>query len=381
MVVPEGNQSEPDLIDQALSMVGDVVLDQLFIITASAAEAREHVRLSIENGVATEIVMKHFNSKELSKMGARSSDGQYYAWGAVPGPRNSGNWDRMQKGAYVLLYQQGYFTYMSRVIAKHRNKQFALDLWGTDENDNTWEFAYFLKRPISLSVSADKLYRFIGTNHRGFRQVTEGAVQGIKTRYGTLEQFMRNLVQGTVESVKSQGTSSDNDKQSSENKPDAVATMGFTDIEALVPTKRDKGSSSSSRIGWARHSADSTLIGERAEKLVHELLEKHAKELDVHELRWMSKEGEKPGWDIQYQDSGGTLIAVEVKGTTGSVIASVEMTRGEWKAAEALGERYWIYLVIGCLDPGARIARVQNPCKMVSEQKWSIEPSRWQLRL
>jgi len=63
----------------------------------------------------------------------------------------------------------------------------------------------------------------------------------------------------------------------------------------------------------------------------------------------VAKEGEKPGWDIHYND-GDYLVAVEVKGTSGSLFSNIELTAQEWKAAQSLGDRYWLYLVTDCLN-------------------------------
>jgi hypothetical protein len=57
----------------------------------------------------------------------------------------------------------------------------------------------------------------------------------------------------------------------------------------------------------------------------------------------MAKEGCNPGWDIQYEDAADELIAVEVKGTTDSSFASIELTGGEWKAAGGLESGYWLF--------------------------------------
>ena len=45
------------------------------------------------------------------------------------------------------------------------------------------------------------------------------------------------------------------------------------------------------------------------------------------------------GWDIEYK-SGGQIIGVEVKATTGSSFSSVELTANEWQAAQRLRQRY-----------------------------------------
>ena len=52
----------------------------------------------------------------------------------------------------------------------------------------------------------------------------------------------------------------------------------------------------------ARHSRNAKLIGDRAEEIVFRYLSDQLSELDGKDLRWMEREGETPGWDIQYID-------------------------------------------------------------------------------
>ena len=95
--------------------------EQLFVITASNADAQRHIGKSIANSIDPALYTQHFDSAVLEDVKQKSADGKFYAWGAVPGERNQPNWSSMQAGDYVLVYQAKHYTYWTRVISKRRN--------------------------------------------------------------------------------------------------------------------------------------------------------------------------------------------------------------------------------------------------------------------
>src|SRR5215469_10717118 len=118
--------------------------EQLFVITASNQEAQRHVAKSIAQGIEPAFSSDHFDQATLAAVTQSSADGRFYAWGVVPGPKNESTWNAIRPGDHVLVYQQGRYTYSTRVISKHRNAAFAEGLWGRDPHGQTWEFMYFL---------------------------------------------------------------------------------------------------------------------------------------------------------------------------------------------------------------------------------------------
>lgn len=111
--------------------------EPLFVITASNPDAKHHVEKSIANAIDPTICAKHFESAVLDEVTRSSTDGKFYAWGAVPGRRNEPNWNSMQPGDHVLVYQDGRYTYWTQVISKHRNEGFAEELWNRDPDGQT----------------------------------------------------------------------------------------------------------------------------------------------------------------------------------------------------------------------------------------------------
>jgi Domain of unknown function (DUF3883) len=127
-------------------------------------------------------------------------------------------------------------------------------------------------------------------------------------------------------------------------------------------------------IPKARYSRRALVVGRRAEEIVLRFINEHADELGAKHIRWVAQDAETPGWDIQYQDREGTTIAVEVKGTTAQRFSSVDITIGEWNAAERLGGRYWLYLVADCSTTHPQIQRLCNPAGSVAAGQATVKP-------
>jgi hypothetical protein len=162
---------------------------QLFVITASNPEASAHVGKSIASPIDSSLCQKHFKAEQWKQVAQLSRDGKFYAWGALPGQRNLPNWEKMRPGDYVLLYQNGQYTFHTTVISKYRNANFARALWGTDQNGMTWELMYFLQPPVRLGCSAQKVADVLPSQYMGFTPIAADNVQNIVTKYDSIDKF------------------------------------------------------------------------------------------------------------------------------------------------------------------------------------------------
>lgn len=125
-----------------------------------------------------------------------------------------------------------------------------------------------------------------------------------------------------------------------------------------------------------QYSKHSKLFGDRAEEIVYQVLIKER----TYNLRWVAKENEKPGWDIEYRNND-ERISVEVKGTSGKRFLSVDVTKREWEAAETHGENYKLYLVADCLSKTPKIQIISNPYGLYLSKRLSVTPINYRLRL
>ncbi len=122
-------------------------------------------------------------------------------------------------------------------------------------------------------------------------------------------------------------------------------------------------------------------VGERAEEIVIKYLYETLLDEEKPTIKWISKRGETPGWDIEYLDSAKNLVAIEVKGTTGQSFSNIEITGNEWEAAEELKNFYWIYLISKCLSTDPQIQRINNPFQQKELGVLDVTPILWRIEL
>ena len=96
-------------------------------------------------------------------------------------------------------------------------------------------------------------------------------------------------------------------------------------------------------------------------------------------LRHHSKHGETPGYDISYTTEQGVFQAVEVKGTIAQSMDSFTLTENERQAAEDLGDRYVVMLVLG-VPNNARHVELRDPNAKQLRGDIALTPSEWYVR-
>jgi Protein NO VEIN, C-terminal len=111
---------------------------------------------------------------------------------------------------------------------------------------------------------------------------------------------------------------------------------------------------------------------------------KHLKEvlpiLVANTLRWTARDGDKPGWDIEYVNESDDLVALEVKSTTGARHIGIELTANEWRAAERMRDRYNLVLVTMCRTDSPRICIVSDPWGLWKNGLLEVTPTSFRLR-
>ena len=184
-----------------------------------------------------------------------------------------------------------------------------------------------------------------------------------------------------------------------EEEPGPDGSLVMADIKEVIPASTDssslmmtvrarpgttpkepKAGSESAPVSY-RRSKHSVAIGIRAEEIVVRLLREEAESMGHQNIRWVSIEGEKPGWDIEMMDARGDLHSIEVKGTSGKVFPSIELTAAEWQAAEKRREKFWLFLVTECIGKHPKVQRVKDPVSLVQSGTLALSPVLWRLEL
>ena len=134
-------------------------------------------------------------------------------------------------------------------------------------------------------------------------------------------------------------------------------------------------------VSESRRTFDTRRLSRRAREIgcaAEEVFYRHllASEPDParrEQIVWVANLGETPGYDIEDRRQLPPL-AYEVKGTTGSVFPSFDMTANELRAAEALRERYCLVLVSECLGERPTFDLLRDPAGLLLCGKLHKQP-------
>lgn len=161
-----------------------------------------------------------------------------------------------------------------------------------------------------------------------------------------------------------------------------LKTQSMTEANHPLIVPRDPVATSGEAIlRLGRYTRETAKIGRRAEELVCEYLKANASRLKLKGIRWVAREGLTPGWDIEFVDEHDQLNAIEVKGTTGPLFGSIDITIGEWNAALRMADQYWLYLVANCCGMHPVIQRIQNPAQLQYEGFAYLSPTVYRFSL
>jgi 5-methylcytosine-specific restriction endonuclease McrA len=177
---------------------------QIFVFPAANAVAQENLGKSIENPIKDR---KLFESFEEADEGLREKferireDGNgFYAWGAQPRGHASSTWKKMNRGDYVLGYYHKAYHYVSRVLETFHDPTLAKNIWGIDqETQNTWEYMYFLTRPIKINRSTSWVADLLRLNEKSlvyqrFARMGGANREAVLEAFGSVQYFINELL-------------------------------------------------------------------------------------------------------------------------------------------------------------------------------------------
>lgn len=177
--------------------------EQLFVFTAGSLQAYQHYIDTIEDGFSLDSIKGFITSPMYNALKAIYGEDKIKAWGAVPGPQNVKNWERMQTGDRVLVYRKGYYEYYATVSFKIHNKELAKHLWATNQyvnHDETWEYIYFLKDLTEISVPTKEYNNLIEYSEnyfpQGFAAISQDKLDLINEKFISIEGFLKALEEG-----------------------------------------------------------------------------------------------------------------------------------------------------------------------------------------
>ena len=171
---------------------------KIFVFTAGNPEARQHLADSIQDPIkdAEAKVFGNFDRPHHEELRRIEDEGRgFYAWGAVPGVRNIPTWEQMERGDFVLCVYDNAYRYVARLLAKHDNPECAEAIWGTNDEEQTWRYMYFLTEPIEVYQPLHEFEGYLNSAYRGFTRIADARLSEIEEDYGSIEELIREILE------------------------------------------------------------------------------------------------------------------------------------------------------------------------------------------
>ena len=163
-------------------------MPKTFIFTGSSKEALKHWTDTVVKGVSMDKISGYLQQDELKALRDHYGDKSARVWGAMPGSGSIRLWESMEEGDTVLAYSLGIFMFQFEVVLKVHNKELAKALWGTDNDGETWEYAYFLGGMKEIGISKEVMAGRLGYEPdwypKGFSIISKKPPTGMKTGPG-----------------------------------------------------------------------------------------------------------------------------------------------------------------------------------------------------
>ncbi|MCZ7382893.1 MAG: hypothetical protein O8C64_15160 [Candidatus Methanoperedens sp.] len=126
--------------------------------------ARKHYTDTIANPVDLSRIKSFVKEPEFTRLNELYKDGKVPTWGVTPGKNetNKHDWESIESGD-IVLFAKGGFIFASGVVSfRIHNKSLALDLWGKNDDGETWEYIYFLDELKNHQISYEDFNKVVG---------------------------------------------------------------------------------------------------------------------------------------------------------------------------------------------------------------------------
>ena len=133
-------------------------------------------------------------------------------WGLVRGKSNIRTWEGFEKDDIVIFVPTESNLIITKILSTTQNKDLAVDLWGVDNEGQTWELIFFVREIGLFEMNKREFLRKLGyTNKRDYLMGTRKVTDKFFDTYISLEKFidsnfeqkvtMGSLTQTTVEHI------------------------------------------------------------------------------------------------------------------------------------------------------------------------------------
>jgi len=166
---------------------------------ASGAGALEHFKKTIEIGISLEDISQYLSAQNKNNLKAIYQDTPLQVWGIVSGERNINlsKWLRISPGDIVFFCQSGYLVAKAIVTYKMSNKPLAINLWGYNDKEQTWEYVYFVNDFEEIKIPIKKLNKIVGYKENfpvyGVMVLDAKKTEEVLSNFGSVESFLKEV--------------------------------------------------------------------------------------------------------------------------------------------------------------------------------------------
>jgi hypothetical protein len=131
---------------------------------AGSDASRKHYNDTIESPVDQARLTQHLPQASIEEIGRIYGDRRVPVWGVTRGKngQNAKKWERLNVGDITFFVQSGEVFASAILTHKIHSHSLAVNLWGVDKTDMTWEHTYFVDEITPQAIPVSELNRIVG---------------------------------------------------------------------------------------------------------------------------------------------------------------------------------------------------------------------------
>lgn len=139
-------------------------IPRVLIQSVGRGKGRYHYQNTMATPVAMSRVEDHVSDAECDQLGDQYPSQKLYVWGVTPAADGRGRtkWEKISQGDFSLFGWDGRFRSCARVVTTTENAELARELWGADEDGQTWRLIYFLTEPHDCNIPYERFNEAVG---------------------------------------------------------------------------------------------------------------------------------------------------------------------------------------------------------------------------
>ena len=120
-------------------------MSRVILQPSGNAGARHHYIDTILNPVPLARIQPFLTTEEFRDLQLIYPNGVCYIWGVTSGGSNETKWNRIERGDITLFSRDGAIYASGVTTFKLHNRNLAIELWNVNDENETWEYIYFLE--------------------------------------------------------------------------------------------------------------------------------------------------------------------------------------------------------------------------------------------